>query len=173
MVRVFRTDIRQSSSTCSQVSATSVPRSFFPPLSDQFIPADWERTSMGRGSGGYKEDPAPVAGDPVSIVTYSLTFKRPQFCTLATLYRVLTFVAALLRSHPARGRSHCPAHMSIGCLSPNLSTWYATSAETLPQHVSLPQITSPIARANPCPALYAFTLSVQLFLYAAPYNPLP
>ena len=40
---------------------------------------------MGRASGGYKEDPAPVAGDLVSIVTYFLT-ARPLHRNSQALY---------------------------------------------------------------------------------------
>lgn len=48
---------------------------------------------MGRGSGGYKEEPAPVAGDPVS---YRNIFPKPSKSGYPGVYSQIDYTALLL-----------------------------------------------------------------------------
>lgn len=83
---------------------------------------------MGPRAGDYKEEPAPVAGDPVSHVKYSSPCSAVILAFwISSLHRTLALALHLSRSCPAGARLAIPCHIQHdwAVCRPTRFTWYA------------------------------------------------
>lgn len=126
---------------------------------------------MGPGSGGYKEEPAPVAADPVSILSYFFNIQARGHLDRYSPHRLLAFGRCNFAFAPA---SWAFALLCTHENGPFVARFVVHGMQHLPRHYrstfSLPK------PAYPCNALRAFTIDSKC-LYTTVYpfldNPRP